>query len=55
MGFTPNLRGLKNLMRCGRLEKLAISIPTDEMVSFPSLVEVIWMLEMYYSAASRPC
>ena len=55
MGFAPNLRGLKSLMRCGRLEKLAISIPTDEIVSFPSFVEVIWMLDIYHSAASRPC
>jgi hypothetical protein len=34
MGFTPNLRGLKSLMRCDGLEKLAISIPAGDIVSF---------------------
>lgn len=38
MGFTPNLRGLKSLMRCGRLEKLAIPIPTDDIYSFTSVL-----------------
>jgi len=38
MGFTPNLRGLESLMRCGKLEKLAISIPTDDIYSFMSVL-----------------
>lgn len=33
MGFTPNLQGLKSLMRCDGLERLAISIPADDIVS----------------------
>jgi hypothetical protein len=35
MGFIPYPRGLKSLMRCDNLEKLAISIPTNDMVSLP--------------------
>lgn len=38
MGFTPNLRGLQSLMRCDGLEKLAISIPTDDIDSFTSVL-----------------
>ncbi|KAH8997952.1 hypothetical protein EDB92DRAFT_1792057 [Lactarius akahatsu] len=36
MGFMVSLRGLESLMGCDRLEKLAISIPTDDIVSLPS-------------------
>ncbi|KAI9459218.1 hypothetical protein BJY52DRAFT_1370070 [Lactarius psammicola] len=36
MGFSVSPRGLENLMGCDRLEKLAISIPTDDIVSLPS-------------------
>ena len=39
MGFTVGLRGLETLMGCDRLEKLAISIPTDDIVSLPSSVD----------------
>jgi hypothetical protein len=33
MGFTLDLDGLENLMGCEGLEKLAISVPTDDIVS----------------------
>ena len=33
MGFTLNLDGLENLMECEGLEKLAISVPADDIVS----------------------
>ncbi|KAH9063188.1 hypothetical protein EDB87DRAFT_1558484 [Lactarius vividus] len=36
MGFTVSPRGLKSLMGCDKLEKLVISIPTDDIVSLPS-------------------
>ena len=32
-------------MGCDRLEKLAISIPTDDIVSLPSFVEIIQKLD----------
>ncbi len=45
MGFSVSPRSLGSLMGCDRLEKLAISIPTDDIVSLPSFVEIIQKLD----------
>ena len=37
MGFTLDSWGLKSLMECERLEKLAISVPAENIVSLPVL------------------
>jgi hypothetical protein len=37
MGFKLDLDGLENLMECEGLEKLAISVPADDIVSMPVL------------------
>ncbi|KAI9433027.1 hypothetical protein H4582DRAFT_1820281 [Lactarius indigo] len=38
MGFTVNPQGLESLMGCDKLEKLAISIPADDISSFASVL-----------------
>ncbi|KAH9973975.1 hypothetical protein BGW80DRAFT_1445030 [Lactifluus volemus] len=38
MGFTLNLDGLENLMECEGLEKLAISVPADDIYAFSSVL-----------------
>jgi hypothetical protein len=37
MGFTFGIQGLENLMECEGLEKLAVSVPAENIVSLPVL------------------
>ena len=41
MGFTLDSWGLKSLMECERLEKLAISVPVENIVSLPVLLRCL--------------
>ena len=38
MGITLDSQGLESLMECERLEKLAISVPVETIVSLPILL-----------------
>jgi hypothetical protein len=38
MGITLDTEGLESLMECERLEKLAISVPVETIVSLPVLL-----------------
>ncbi len=40
MGFTLGSQGLESLMECEGLEKLAVSVPAEDIVSLPVLSNV---------------